>query len=177
MPFTALHLIPGLIVYLLLFPHVDLPALMAATIILDIEPFANLFLLHRSQLHGPLHSPAVALLIVAPLLSVGSRLIERRSLFLVGIAGVFGWRPKVRTVPPKTTVSSVYIGIASHLVLDVWMHDDIPVLYPFGTANPFRSDLLMAWSGVALMAGLAVTPLLYLIGSHLHQDKPFSHFP
>ncbi|MFQ6075237.1 MAG: hypothetical protein ACE5Z5_03750 [Candidatus Bathyarchaeia archaeon] len=177
MPFTALHLIPGLIVYLLLFPYVDLPALMIATVILDIEPFANLFLFHRWPLHGALHSPVGALLIVAPILTVSSRLLETRSRVLVKIVGVVGWRPRVRTVPLKATVSSVYTGIISHLVLDFWMHDDIPVFYPFGSGNPFRSDLLMIWSGVAVIAGLATTPLLYVIGSRLYRDKPFSHFP
>lgn len=39
MPFTPLHLSPGLIIYLLLFPCLDLLALMVATIFIDVEPF------------------------------------------------------------------------------------------------------------------------------------------
>jgi len=75
------------------------------------------------------------------------------------------------------TVASVYVGVASHLILDFWMHDDIPVFYPFGVGNPFQSGLLEVWSSIVLFVSLVIAPLLYFVGKKIHGENPFSYLP
>jgi len=189
LPFTPLHLIPGLIIYLLLFPHMDLLALMLANIFIDIEPFINLFILQTRPLHGILHSLVGAPLIGAPILILSCRALETRTRALVEILKVIRWNPTPRLISVKMTLSSVYIGIASHLILDYWAHETPPVLYPLNLNNALQSEAFNLWSFdlaaylllpphlILYASGLVLIPIAYIMGRRLHREKPFSHFP
>lgn len=177
MPLTPLHLIPGLVMYLLLVPYVDLLALAIAVVFIDIEPIAHLFIFRSGPLHGLFHSLLGALLIATPVLILICRFIEMRTDIIVKAFKIVGWNPKVRLVPLRTTVLSVYLGITSHLVLDYWMHSDVPVFYPFDFGNPFQSNVLTGWSHIGLFIGLIASPLIWLIGDRVFKREPFHHFP
>ena len=56
MPFTPFHWGPGLLIGLSLFSIFDLPALLIASVITDIEPFSVLMLNLSYPLHGFFHS-------------------------------------------------------------------------------------------------------------------------
>lgn len=177
MPFTPLHFIPGLMVYLLLFPYVDALALALSVVFIDIEPIINLFILRSFPLHGLFHSLIGALLLAAPILVLGCRLLETRKRMLAKVFNAFGWNPELREVSIGTTAFSVYIGLATHLILDYWMHDDIAVFYPFGDGNPFQSYDLASRSQAGLFFGLIVSPLLWFVGKRVHKREPFKCFP
>jgi len=163
--------------YLLLVPYVDLLALTLAVVFIDIEPIMQMFVFRAGPLHGILHSLIGALFIAAPVLILVCRFFETRTRFLVQVFSIVGWNPELRRVSVKTTTLSVYLGIASHLLLDYWMHSDIPVFYPFAAGNPFQSSDLMVWSLIALFIGLIVSPILWLIGKHVFKYKSFHYFP
>jgi len=147
--------------YLLLVPYVDFLALTMAVVFIDIEPIVQLFVFRAGPLHGMLHSIIGALLIAAPVLILICRLIETKTHVLVQVFKVVGWNPEVRRVSLRLTTFSVYLGIASHLLLDYWMHSDIQVFYPFASGNPYQSHTLMVWSHAALFIGLIVSPIVY----------------
>jgi len=143
LPFTPLHFVPGLVMYLLLVSYVDFLALTMAVVFIDIEPIVQLFVFRAGPLHGMLHSLVGALFVAAPVLILTCRLIETKTHVLVQVFKVVGWNPEVRRVSLGTTTFGVYLGIASHLLLDYWMHSDIQVFYPFASGNPFQSHTLM----------------------------------
>lgn len=177
MPLTPLHLIPGLVIYLLLFSYVDLLALALAVVFIDIEPIANLLMFKSSPLHGPFHSLVGALLIATPALILACRLLERRTNAIVRAFRIIGWNPKARRVSLITTAFSAYLGVGTHLILDYQMHPDVSVFYPFSSGNPFLSETLTIWSHTALFLGLIASPLLWYIGKRVHKERPFRFFP
>lgn len=189
MPFTPLHLIPGFVIYLLFFPYVDLLALTVATIFIDVEPTVNLFILNTRPLHGILHSLLGALFVSAPILLFCCRLLETRSNALVKLFGYIRWNPAPRPIPLKMTISSIYIGIASHLILDYWTHEALPVSYPMDPSGALWSEAFDLWSFdltsylllrphlLLYASGIILIPITYVMGRWLHKEEPFTRFP
>jgi len=163
--------------------------MMTAAIFIDAEPFVKLFILNTRPLHGVLHSLFGALFIAAPILVLGCRVLETRSQALVRAFRVIRWNPTSTPIPLKMTVSSVYIGIASHLILDYGMRETPPVFYPLDPSNALQSGAFDLWSfdiasyllllpHVLLCAsGLILIPTAYVIGRRLYKEEPFSRFP
>ncbi len=132
MPFTPLHLGPGFLMGLLFFRYLDLPTVLVASVILDVEPVLVLSLSIDAPLHSVFHSFLGGTL-AAVLLIVVMRPLRPRLSSLFSLLGL-EQRPFLRTI----TLASL-AGIYLHLLLDAVMHHDLQPFYPFAL-NPFFSN-------------------------------------
>lgn len=140
MPFTPLHMGPGMLAKALLQSSFSLMIFGWTQIVMDLQP---LIAIVRGQgvLHGWTHSYAGALVIAAVASFTGKGLIEFGLKYLVRLRSLFhihtpltGW----------VCMSSALIGSLSHVLLDSVMHFDLQPFYPWRAANPFLYQLSIA---------------------------------
>lgn len=157
MPFTPIHLGPGLVFKAIGGRHFSFMVFGGSQVMIDIEPL--LALLHGwDVLHGRTHTLTGALLI-GTLAGIMGRPISAR---------VLGWL-RIPHAPFTWTASFVaaYLGTFSHIALDGIMHSDILPLWPLRDDNPLRvmvsmeqlhlACLAMALVGGAFLAGQAMS--------------------
>ena len=140
MPFTPIHMGPGILIKAVLQGGFSLMVFGWAQIVMDIQPLLAM-LTGEGQLHGFSHT-----LIGASLLALFSMLsgkyLSELGLRILGIAKPdspieISWR---------VAAGSAFIGTYSHLLLDGVMHADVVPWYPFSSAN--------AWLGIASIGDL-----------------------
>jgi len=124
MPFTALHIGPALLVALLVYPLLDIPSLLVASIVIDLEPLLVILLSLPQPLHGPYHSLTVSIPIglavaVAMYLMRGftSRYLERLGL------------PQSDDV--RGYLAASLIGVWGHVLLDSFLYSEMSLIYPW----------------------------------------------
>lgn len=129
MPFTPYHFGPGLLVGVLLFPFIDLPTVIAASVILDLEPLSVLLLDLPLPLHGFFHTYLGAT-IVAFLLAIA---IWPFRGHLNKIVSIFGMHQEssFRHIFPTSI-----IGTYSHVLLDSFLYAEMNPFFPL-LGNPF----------------------------------------
>ncbi|MCK4491554.1 MAG: hypothetical protein KAU03_02950, partial [Candidatus Altiarchaeales archaeon] len=140
MPFTPFHLGPALLIGLIMLPILDLPTFLVASVIVDIEPVAVLFLKLDAPLHGVVHTFLAGTLLA----------------FILALI-MFFLREKIKTVmrivkleqSPSfnkillTSLAGVYV----HILLDSFIYTDIKPFYLL-TLNPLYG--LMSPTNVCL---------------------------
>ena len=129
MPFTPFHLGPALVVGIIFIYYVDFPTLLAASIILDIEPFIVLFLDLNYPLHGLFHSFLGGTFVVLPL----SFIMFKIRPLMNPITEFF--KIELNSSFLNTLVASI-IGIYSHILLDAPLYSDMQPFFPLNY-NPF----------------------------------------
>ncbi len=129
MPFTPYHFGPGLLVGVLLFPFIDLSTVIAASVILDLEPLSVLLLDLPLPLHGFFHTYLGAT-IVAFLLAIA---IWPFRGYLNKIVSIFGMHQEssFRHILPASI-----IGTYSHVLLDSFLYAEMNPFFPL-LGNPF----------------------------------------
>ncbi len=123
MPFTPYHVGPALLVALLLYPLLDIPAFIVASLIIDFEPFLALFNLLPWSPHGRFHSLTLGSLI--GLIVAGGFYLLRKYGKSVPLPKAFSKVPSTRI----TIISSV-AGVWGHVILDAFVHADLNLFYP-----------------------------------------------
>lgn len=128
MPFTPFHLGPVLLVGLLFFPFLDLPALLVSSVIIDVEP---IYLMSQGApyLHGFFHSylgASIMAVFVALAVYPFRKILNR-------IVAVF-------MLPQRSSFTKIlaasFLGAYSHIFLDSFLYSEMQPFYPF-EANPF----------------------------------------
>lgn len=127
MPFTPFHFGPGLVLGMLLKRWINLPAILVASVLVDIRA-TYCFFTGCTPLHGPLHT-----LLGATLLS------------LVVIVGVYALRGQLKRVSSLLKVEQDYslqsiaigalVGVWVHIALDAFLYSEMALLWPF-PGNP-----------------------------------------
>ena len=128
MPFTPFHLGPGLLFGLLLFSYVDLPTFLAASVVVDIEPFLVLSLNLDYPVHGYLHTFLGGTLIAFLLVLAMSRMRGTLSPLMSFL------KVKQKTSFRSILLASVF-GVYLHILLDSHLYSDIRPFYPI-ESNP-----------------------------------------
>jgi len=128
MPLTPFHWGPALFIGLLLFPVLDLPALLISGVAQDIEPVCVVFFRLSLPLHGFFHSYLGASILGV---LVAAAVYSLRDLFRE-VMGAFGLSQDHTFT--RTLLTSL-LGVYSHTLLDSFMHWDVRPFYPWG-ANP-----------------------------------------
>ncbi len=128
MPLTPFHLGPALLFGLVLFRFVNLPAFLAANVVVDLEPLFVLLFGLDYPLHGFFHSflggSVVALVLFFVMVKVNVPIQE--------VMGYFGLRQdgSVRSIG-----IACFFGVYFHILLDCFLYTDIMPFYPLD-ANP-----------------------------------------
>ena len=126
MPFTPIHLGPGLAFKALGGRHFSFMVFGGAQVLMDLEPLIGI-LQNRDVLHGVTHTWLGAL-VIGSVAAVIGKPISTMAL---------RWRKIAH--PPLTwlaAMSGAYVGTFSHVLLDAIMHADMAPAWPLLRGNP-----------------------------------------
>ncbi|MFX0169163.1 MAG: metal-dependent hydrolase [Candidatus Hodarchaeota archaeon] len=151
MPFTPFHFGPSLLVGLLVFPLLYIPAFLLGSVIVDVEPLVFL-LLGLPVRHTFFHTFAGAT--IAALLG---------SLLLFPFRGILGDLMKIFRLPQPTTRAKLtlatLLGTYSHVILDAFLYPEMQPFWPL-LGNPFlylaSSSTVLLFCGVCFILALPV---------------------
>ncbi len=123
MPFTPYHLGPALLVVLSLYPLLDIPAFILATIVLDLEPFFIILTGNNLPLHGRFHS--LTLGTIVGLFASLAVILYRRFGKPINIET----KLKNESTIKKTILTSI-AGVWLHILLDAFLYSDLNLFFP-----------------------------------------------
>lgn len=133
MPFTPLHLGPGLVLKAALGRRFSFMVFGGSQVLMDLEPLAGI-LRGWPVLHGYSHTVAGAL-VIGTVAGVIGRPVSEFALRLLRIGHTsFTW---------SASFLAAYLGTFSHVALDAIMHADIVPFWPLLDGNPWRSAISM----------------------------------
>lgn len=155
MPFTPFHWGPASWIGLLLFKIFDLPGLIVASVVVDIEPVCVLLFNLNYPLHGFFHS-----FLGGSILGVGVAVIFH---FLKDkTARIMAAFKLTQHSSFKKILYTSFFGVYFHILLDSFLYKEMRPFYPL-ESNPlfglFSSYQLYLFCSLSFFAGL----LLYLI--------------
>lgn len=156
-------------VALLLYPLLDIPAFIVASVILDIEPLMGLLGVLPWSPHGVFHSFTAGLL--GALLVSGGTFTIRKYVGEIWLPPAFAQKPTMRM-----TLASSVIGVWSHVVLDAFVHADVNLFYPVDW-NPFLELLSRSTIINFSLISFPLAIIIYMIRStifawRLSKNKP-----
>ena len=156
MPFTPFHLGPALFFGLLLSVAFDLPTLLVASVIPDVEPFyVTYFHVFGYPLHGFLHS------------YLGSSIFAFSvTLIVYPLRGLLNKIMVAFRISQKTSFKKIlftsFVGVYFHVFLDSFLYEEMMPFYPL-QGNPFF-DLLSAFGSYSVVYGFcSITALLGIV--------------
>lgn len=158
MPFTPLHMGPGLAIKAVLQGSFSLMVFGWAQILMDIQPLI-VIISGEGHLHGFSHTYLGATLLALLAALTGKHLSEF-GLIVLGITD--------KTRPIRITWSitfiSAFIGTWSHVILDSIMHSDVQPFYPFWLSNNVWGLLSIdALNKLCIYSGLAGAIVYYSV--------------
>jgi hypothetical protein len=152
MPYTPLHMGPGLIAKAIAPKHVSIIAFGVTQVLIDLEVLWNMGH-HNPQLHTFFHTYVGASLVVIVAISVAKPLstLARRSWNLLTYhASHLNVAASDRTTW-TATIAGACIGAYSHVLFDSFYHLDIQPFQPWSAANPFKGLLTPAHMELAFL--------------------------
>ena len=155
-PFTPFHLGPALLFGLALSVAFDLPTLLVASVIPDVEPFYVMYF-HVSDypLHGFFHSyigsSILAVLVALVIYPLKNQLNKIMVNFRISQKSSF-----------KKILFTSFVGVYFHVFLDSFLYEEMSPFYPL-QGNPFI-NLLVAYGKYSVIYGFcSITALLGII--------------
>jgi len=151
MPFTPLHMGPGIALKAIAQRNFSLMVFGWSQIVIDIQPL-YVMLTDKGELHGFSHT------------LIGAALLGLFCCWSGKYLGELGLRilREQRHLPIswRTSFISAYIGTFSHVAIDSIMHSDLAPFYPFSEISPWHGiisiEALHIWClGTAVIGALA----------------------
>ena len=154
MPFTPFHLGPALLIGLLLFQFIHLPAFLIANIILDFEPFLILFLGLNYPLHGFFPS-FLGSSVIAVILSLIMIKLDKK------VQKVMHYLKLKQKHSKKSIWLAAFFGTYLHVILDSFIYTDIKPFFPlnfnlFYTNSIFTSLEVYSLCTISFVLGIAL---------------------
>ena len=144
MPFTPLHMGPGIVFKLILQGSFSLMVFGWSQIVMDIQPLL-VMISGEGHLHGFSHTYIGAALL-ALFSALTGKYLSEFGLRLMRIT-----RDKRIRIGWRVSLVSAFIGTFSHVLLDSLMHGDLQPFYPFSLANP-----LLGWLSIDALNRLCI---------------------
>ena len=166
MPFTPVHMGPGILIKSVLQGSFSLMVFGWSQIVMDIQPLI-VMLTGKGYLHGFTHTYIGAILLTIISALTGKYLSEFGLIFL-GVA------KKDNPIHIKwwIVLISAFIGTFSHVLLDSIMHTDIEPLYPFYTENNLHGIITIEQlHQLCLYSGLIGAGLYYVVQIRLKNKR------
>jgi membrane-bound metal-dependent hydrolase YbcI (DUF457 family) len=156
-PFTPFHLGPAFLFGLVLSAAFDLPALLVASVIPDLEPFCVLYF-HVSgyPLHGFFHS------------YLGSSIFAFAVILMVyPFRGLLDRIMTAFRIPQKSSFKKIlftsFVGVYFHVFLDSFLYEEMMPFYPlqgnpfFNSSSAFGSySVVYGFCGLTALLGIAL---------------------
>lgn len=157
MPFTPLHMGPGILIKSILQGSFSLMVFGWTQIVMDIQPLI-VILTGEGHLHGFSHTYIGAILL-ALFSAISGKYLSETGLKLLALA-----KEQSTTIIWLVAFFSAFIGSFSHILLDSIMHSDVEPFYPFSTINYFQGIIsIEALHKLCLYSGLAGAGIYYAI--------------
>lgn len=158
MPFTPIHMGPGLLIKSILQGCFSLMVFGWAQILMDIQPLI-VMITGVGHLHGFSHTYIGATLIAILATLTGKHLSEF-GLLILGISK----RQNPIKISWLIALLSAFIGTFSHVFLDSIMHADVEPFYPVLAYNSFYGMIsISALHKLCFYSGIVGTGLYFLI--------------
>lgn len=138
MPFTPIHMGPGILIKSLLQGSFSLMIFGWTQIIMDIQPLIVL-MTGEGHLHGFTHTYIGAVLIAVFAGLTGKHLAE----FALKILKISPQNNPI-SIAWWVVFTSAFIGSSSHVLLDSIMHSDVEPFFPLTTNNQFLGLISLA---------------------------------
>lgn len=129
MPFTPLHMGPGLLIKGLLQTGFSLMVFGWAQIVMDLQPLVAI-LTGEGKLHGFSHTYGGATLL-SVFAAVSGKYLGQLGLYLLKV-----WAPERVQIRWPIALFSAVVGTYSHVLIDSVMHADMEPFFPAWAANP-----------------------------------------
>lgn len=156
MPFTPIHMGPGIAIKALLQGSFSLMVFGWAQIIMDIQPLI-VIITGEGHLHGFSHTYLGATLLACVAALSGKRLSEF-GLLVIDISK----QENPIKISWAITFISAFIGTYSHVILDSIMHSDVQPFYPLWLSNNLYDLITIeALHKVCIYSGLAGAVIHY----------------
>ena len=159
MPFTPFHLGPSSWIGLIFFKFLDFPAFLLDSVIVDIEPFAVMFLGLRYPLHGFFHSfvggSIIAMLTALALYSLRNVVRKLTAIFRLEQNSAF-----------KKILWASFLGVYFHIFLDAPLYTDIQPFYPIAN-NPllglFSSSQIYFFCSISFLVAIVLYFVRFMV--------------
>ena len=156
MPFTPIHMGPGILIKALLQSSFSLMVFGWTQIVMDIQPLIVL-ITGEGHLHGFTHTYIGAVLI-AIFAAVTGKYLSELGLKLLGISK----NENPISLAWWVVFTSAFIGSFSHVLLDSIMHADVEPFFPFLLDNTFTGLISVSTlHKICLYSGLLGTAIYY----------------
>ncbi len=162
MPFTPLHMGPGILIKSILQSSFSLMVFGWTQVVMDIQPLIVL-LSGEGHLHGFTHTYLGAILIAIFAALTGKYLAEL-GLKILGISK----SENSISITWWVVLLSVFIGSFSHVLLDSIMHSDVEPFFPFTLNNQFLGLVsISSLHKICLYRGLVGAAIYYTVNWQL----------
>lgn len=161
MPFTPIHMGPGIFIKSLLHGSFSLLVFGWTQIVMDIQPLVVL-ITGEGHLHGFTHTYLGAILL-ALFSGYSGKYLSELGLKIIG----------VHTITIKWLVSfiSAFIGAFSHVLIDSAMHSDLQPFYPFTNTNELLGVVsVVTLHKICMYSGLAGAIIYFSINWKLKKN-------
>lgn len=157
MPFTPIHMGPGILIKSVLQGSFSLMVFGWTQIVMDIQPLFVL-LSGDGHLHGFSHTYMGATLL-AIISALTGKYLSQFGLWVLGIEDSF-----YTTIKWWVVLLSAFVGSYSHVLLDSIMHSDVQPFYPFILLNPMLTIIpVSALHKLCMYSGLAGAGVYYTV--------------
>jgi len=156
MPFTPIHMGPGILIKSLLQGSFSLMVFGWTQIVMDIQPLI-VMITGEGHLHGFTHTYVGAVLI-AIFAALTGKYLSELGLKLVGISK----KENPICITWWVVFLSAFVGSASHVLLDSIMHTDVEPFFPFTLDNQLLGVISVPLlHKVCLYSGLVGAAIYY----------------
>ncbi len=157
MPFTPIHMGPGILVKALLQSSFSLLVFGWTQIVMDVQPLV-VMLTGEGHLHGFTHTYIGAILL-AIFSALTGKYLSEVGLRILGLA-----EDGPITILWWVSFLSAFIGSFSHVFLDSIMHTDVEPFYPLTLTNRFHGLVTIpALHKICMYSGLAGAIIYYMV--------------
>ena len=157
MPFTPIHMGPGILIKAILQGSFSLMVFGWTQIVMDIQPLI-VILTNEGHLHGFTHT-YVGGTLIAIFSALSGKYLSELGLKLIGVAEGISIK-----ITWWVSFSSAFIGSITHVLFDSIMHGDVEPFYPFTLNNEFYGLIsISALHKLCLYSGLVGAGIYYLV--------------
>lgn len=160
MPFTPIHMGPGILIKGLLQGSFSLMVFGWTQIIMDLQPLM-VMISGEGHLHGFSHTYVGAILL-AILSALTGKYLSQLGLKILGMA-----KSQHMNIQWWVCLLSAFLGSFSHVLLDSIMHSDVEPFFPITLSNPFLGVISVGLlHKICLYSGLLGASIYYLVSFH-----------
>ena len=166
MPFTPVHMGPGILIKAILQGSFSLMVFGWTQIIMDIQPLL-VMITGDGHLHGFSHTYAGATLL-AVFSALSGKYLSELGLKILGIS-----KEKPISIVWFVAFLSAFIGSYSHVLVDSIMHINVEPFYPLTTVNNFQGIIsIEALHQLCLYTGLIGAAIYYVVNWQIKKKIP-----